>query len=524
MNKDFLLALLLFLITFVSRSVFFEQDFGGFSYDSGSFALAVQSYDISQTRPHLPGYYLHVQSIKLLRSLTGDTHSAMKLLTLLYVSLAAAILYLVLRRWFGRALSLLLYALIFSNPLVWFFGCVTEIYAFDLFFGIALLALGVSPRAIYATPFFMGFFSGVRPSSAVLLLPFYILLWYGHFKAHKPSVPRVVVSHLIGIAGALLWLIPMIHSAGGLSQYLSLYSTNYPVEKISLLQNWYRFTSYFVFLIIPYLVLLVYKIVQKYFRKNSSGQQGLSWVQNIPGEFTSLMLWWLIPPLLFFIFFHYSKGYFLLCAIPFFGLTLHIIKNEVIAIRILLLAAIIQIIIFVAVPYSQPDVQTYFSPQVRRIGLAKVWWERTNSVLLMAQSHIRAKEKSAALLGEVLDSGLKSELLNGADKKYLFIDPTFPVKARSLQVKYPKLLFTQLGFRKKDGYELFTGLSDVSYTGLSKMIRQACLISRSDFVEKYLKDIEITKIYSNRYTVFTVGPAESPVVAARYDSLFFRGK
>ncbi|MFQ5585067.1 MAG: hypothetical protein ACE5GL_11580, partial [Calditrichia bacterium] len=308
MKKDHLIALLLFFITFVSRYVFFEQDFGGFSYDSGSFALAVQSYDISQTRPHLPGYYLHIQSIKLLRLLTGDTHSAMKLLTLLYTSLAAGILYLLLRRWFGRALSLLLYALIFSNPLVWFYGCVTEIYAFDLFFGITLLGLGLSPRAIYATPFFMGFFSGVRPSSAVLLLPLYIFLWYRQIKSKKLSAPHVAAAHLVGIAGALLWVIPMIRSAGGLNQYLSLYSTNYPVEKISLLQNWYRFSSYFLFLIIPCLVLFVYKIIQKYYRKNSRWQQGLPGIQNIPGEFTSLMFWWLIPPLLFFVFFHYSKG------------------------------------------------------------------------------------------------------------------------------------------------------------------------------------------------------------------------
>ncbi|MCG8606486.1 hypothetical protein MJD09_16065, partial [bacterium] len=223
MKGDAKIALLVLAMTAVSRLIFAESDFGGFSYDSGSYALAVQSYDLSETRPHLPGYYLHVQAIKLVGILTGGTHRAMITLSVLYSSVGLGLLYLLLRRWFEKSTSILLTGLTFSNPMVWFYGCVSEVYAFDLFFSVALTLLCLRPETIYLTPFFLGFLSGVRPSSGLLMLPLYVFFWYRHFKSDSWSMKSAAMSHLLGIGGFLLWFIPMVESAGGINQYFSLY-------------------------------------------------------------------------------------------------------------------------------------------------------------------------------------------------------------------------------------------------------------------------------------------------------------
>ncbi|NIU01841.1 MAG: DUF2723 domain-containing protein, partial [Nitrosopumilaceae archaeon] len=145
-QKKILIAGIIFFITAISRLIFFEQHFGGFSYDSGSFALAVQDYDITEWRPHLPGYYLYIQTIRLFQSFTVDTHSAMKWIIILFSSLAMGLLYLILRNWFNNILSVFMVGITLTNPLVWFYGCVTEIYAFDLFFSIGLLLLFYSSK------------------------------------------------------------------------------------------------------------------------------------------------------------------------------------------------------------------------------------------------------------------------------------------------------------------------------------------------------------------------------------------
>ncbi len=523
MKRDFLFAFLLALTTALSRVIFAEHDFGGISYDSGSYALAVQSYDLTQTRPHLPGYYLHIQAIKLIRLVTHDTHKAMLFLSILYSSLAMGLLYLLLRRWFNMRISLLLTGITLSNPMVWFYGCVTEIYAFDLFFGVALVGLSCVRGGIYATPFFLGFFSGVRPSSGVLLLPLYAFLWYRHLKSKAISIKSALFSQLPGIVGFLLWFLPMIHSAGGLKAYLSLYSTHYPVEKISLLQNWYRFSSFFVFLLPPYLIIVVDFVFNVLRHKGTSVSKPRTGVP-IPKSFVQIMLWWFIPPFLFFLFFHYSRGFFLLCAPAFFSLAILFFHKKPLQSEIFMTAIVAQILMFVFMPYSLPKLQTLISPQSRQMNIARVWWYRTASVYLMAQSYIRALEEKASDIEMALKSTKSLIKESEPQNTFIFLDPTFPLSIRSMQVKYPHLHFARFSFHKKDQYEIYSGLIEKSQTGLKDMICRAVIVSRSDFVRRYLEEIQIEVHHSNYFTAFTVPEEACETLANTYDVLFSRVK
>jgi hypothetical protein len=515
MKNKILIASIVFLITAVSRFIYFEQSFGGFSYDSGSFTLAVQDYNITEWRPHLPGYYLYVQTLRLFLLFTGDIHSAMKWLIILFSSLAIGLLYWVLRRWFDDSLSLLLVGITLTNPLVWFYGSITEIYAFDLFYSIALVGLCYSNRGIYISPLFLGFFSGFRPSSAVLLFPLYIFLWYRHIKSSRPSVEKIATAHLIGALGFLLWFVPMVSTAGGLKEYISLYRTHNPVQDITLLQNWYRMSSFTVFMLIPFIIPVIFWIIEK----SKLAKLKSSQISNIrmPMDFVRMSLWWLLPPSLFFILFHYSKGYYLLNAIPIFGLIIFLVRRSRFKYWLLGSSIVLQILVFIAAPYSLPNVQTCISRQNRQFNLAEVWWARTKSVFLMASSQIRA-------LDEIADEfEIASSQFEGKGR-FIFLDPTFPISPRAMQAKYPQLKFTAFSYSQEDRYQLYTGLITRNETGLKTMIGKAIIASRTDFVNQYLQDVSLKMYHSPALTFYTIKPQNLEITAIRYDSLFSRIK
>ena len=80
----------------------------------------------------------------------------MVFLNILYSAAAMGLLFLLLTRWFDTKFSILITLLTMTNPMVWYYGCVTEIYAFDLFFGNSLALPGLSPAGIYFTPLIAG--------------------------------------------------------------------------------------------------------------------------------------------------------------------------------------------------------------------------------------------------------------------------------------------------------------------------------------------------------------------------------
>ena len=63
----YILFVLIFVITFLSRYLFSENNF--FDGDTVGVAFGSISYSLQNTRPHLPGYFLHVKLISLLSPL-----------------------------------------------------------------------------------------------------------------------------------------------------------------------------------------------------------------------------------------------------------------------------------------------------------------------------------------------------------------------------------------------------------------------------------------------------------------------
>src|SRR3954471_400111 len=70
-----LLATTLFYVSF--QSISFDD------FDSGSFALALDKFDIGLQQPHPPGFPVYIATARALRSLTGDRRTALTLLSVI---------------------------------------------------------------------------------------------------------------------------------------------------------------------------------------------------------------------------------------------------------------------------------------------------------------------------------------------------------------------------------------------------------------------------------------------------------
>jgi hypothetical protein len=518
-KSDIFWIILIFILTAISRLLVIHSPLAGFGWDPGNFALAADSYSLFDGRPHLPGYFLHVWLIKNLSLLTGNHFISMMILSIIYSASGAVFLFLVVRKWLEQRDSLLLILFVMTNPFVWYYGSVAEIYAFDLFFGSFLVYLGLSPHKILFTPVLMAIAAGIRTSSPVLLFPLYIYLWQRQWKTQTVRLRMLILSHIAGIVFILIWLFPMITSAGGLSAYLGLYQTHYPVENISLLQNIYRFSSYASFIVTPLFIFWIGLL----FTKGDRIWNSLRTVIEEHKALLKILIWWLLPPLAFFILVHYSKGYFMLCVAAFLVLGI-ILRTEFSSRKILLLIPIVlQTVFFLWMPFHLPDPQIKFAPGKRQLDPVRIWMERTGSDYLMARS--RLGDQSACY--QTIEKGvslLKKEKMSLRPRKeYLYLDPNCIVSVRALQAQYPDIKFTKYLIRWPAKYGFHQGLQAEARDNFLDMLLKAIIVSRTGFIQEYLTGLDIHAAKDeNTWTYFTIDAKDAVELAAAYRSLFGR--
>jgi len=513
-DKRFIFGLLV-LGTAVSRLFIINGNYSIYSWDAGNFALAVDSFSLEDGRPHLPGYYLHIQLISFLTSITNDKFISMNLFSILYSALAAGFIFLISRRWFTLIESILLTLLIMTNPLVWYYGSVAEIYSFDIFASVLLVWMGLSPYALVVTPALMGLILGIRPSTGIFLLPLYIYFWQKHFRNGSISLKATFFYHAPALIILLSWLAPLLIRSGGIDNYLQLYSTSNPVENITVLQSMFRFSSYLITILPIVLVFYIAAMV----RRNRA--QKLFDILNEDFEDNQLFFlhWWLWPSLIFFIFVHYSKGYILINIIPIYILSLLLLKDVRLRKIISVTLIIVQIVYFCFVPYHNPNTQIYISSVQRKISAIQVWFERTTSEYFMGREHIVALQDCHDLIAETAEDVV---MLVG-DKQYLFFDPTVIVSPRAVQAHYPQMEITKYlpSFANQYGYH--HERIQEARSGFSSMLTQSMIISRLDFIEEYLSDIKIELFKKDKnWGIFFVSAEEAPKLSARYSQLFGR--
>lgn len=501
-HLDYVIFILIFVITFLSRYLFSENNF--FDGDTVGVAFGSISYSLQNTRPHLPGYFLHVKLISLLNILFKDIHQTMIILSAFYSSIGALLCFILLRKWFLVKISLIITALVIFNPLVWFQGSTAEVYSFDLVLSSLLVLLALDIRTIYLTPVLLALGMGVRQTSGLLLLPLYIYLWYKKNRTEKLSKYKISLSHVAGLVIFVSWFVPMVISAGGLCEYINLYKTNSPLPNISFTQNIFQFSSYCFFIFIPLILTTIFPRPKK---------KLLSEFTDSDKNLIFILLLWLVPSIITFIFFTYHKGYFLISIIPLYAFIGLLLEKRLLKYSGILLVLFIEILFFIIIPFKELPVQSIIKPGVRTINLFETWADRTFSSYLMAYSRIKYQDDLIEELSSIVE---KNKF------KIIFLDPTIYLSARGMQLKYPGVIFMTMDFHKPNSYYEYRGLDITAKKGLDNIVVNSLLITRRDFYNDYLKVITRNVNYEANYISMTINENCKDDIINIYQNLFIR--
>ena len=216
-----LIAVLLLYLNFQSISL---DDF-----DSGSFALALDHFDIGLQQPHPPGFPVYVAAGRIVRAVVGDRRLALTLL-----SAVSGVVAVGLMAWLGAAFGSVAAGLLAAlwlavMPVFWLTGDIALSDVPGVMLILAAVACLWQARrkdriGVYwlaAGAGMSGLCLGLRPQNA---LPLTIFGFYAICvpRSVRPVVARIGVALIAGLITVLIWFIPTIAASGGLNGYLSL--------------------------------------------------------------------------------------------------------------------------------------------------------------------------------------------------------------------------------------------------------------------------------------------------------------
>lgn len=301
-------ALIALLCAFVVQSRLRFHDPFLFSWDSVQFALSIEHFDVRLHQPHPPGYVLYSATIWIFNHLVEDPN-----LTMIYMNIGATIgaaflLALLsgelipgdagrVHRFVGQAGAAALYVV---NAVVWFHGCIAEIYAVEAFFvALILYLLVVSNRKSYTflwASLALAVAGGFRPTTEVFLFPIYLAFLPGK------NWKILLYSALILLVVNISWMIPLMYLSGGPQKYFRAAFRQTENAVTGVLPNAPRILMGFRLVQVPGLILLA-ALFAKIHRWQFTRNQALVALSLIPG-------------LLFHLFIHFTKDGYLMVLIP----------------------------------------------------------------------------------------------------------------------------------------------------------------------------------------------------------------
>jgi hypothetical protein len=199
-------------------------------FDSVSFALALDHFDITLQQPHPPGFPVYVAAGRLIRLLVSDPRAALTLLSAISGAVAVTTL-----AWLGTESGLpragLLAALwLMLLPIFW----LTSEMALSDVPGLALVLLAVvclwkgrrDAHWLVGGSALAGLCLGLRPQNAVPVALFGVDAVIAALRSRQNAWRSISLALLIGLLALLLWLIPTANASGGWVAYQDLISAH----------------------------------------------------------------------------------------------------------------------------------------------------------------------------------------------------------------------------------------------------------------------------------------------------------
>lgn len=223
-NSNFSIALLLVLLGLATRIPFASRMI--FEGDSARFALAMIDFDVTQMRPHAPGYIFYVAVAKVLDFFIHNEHVSLVSVSIISSGLALGALYLLVLKMYDRTTGIVCSLLLMSSPLFWFNGEMPLTYILEGLFIILFayscfrLISGEGKWILYSA-LLLGIATGVRQYFFLIFLPLWI------FSLIKYPWKKILIAFLVFGVTCTAWFIPMVELSGGFQKYVTALRAQY---------------------------------------------------------------------------------------------------------------------------------------------------------------------------------------------------------------------------------------------------------------------------------------------------------
>lgn len=473
------IEIIIFVCICLSRLIVADFSNSFHSVDVGNYILAVYDYDISVDRPHLPGYFLYIYFFKFLTLFFENSNALFVVFQGIFQALSSVFIYKIIKDKFELKYKLLIIATIFSIPMVYLYGIMSEIYSVELLAISVFLYLLHKDKVSLILPF-MAIIFGIRQSSGIFLLPAVFYLYYYEFKYNNYKIKNLLISVVIFTIICLLWFIPLTQSTGGISNYFNLLDLqNSYVSELKFLNNLISFLTYSVFYLIP--ISIVYSLSKRNedFKLNKT-------------NFLYLLI--IIPQLLFYVFYHYNKGYALLF-IPV--LVLYIIFNYQVKAKVLIIVTVFNLLVFYLLPGNIPSFNTQVKREYRNISVSKVWFERFQYWWLPSLS---SHNVSVVLHNDI--EANKVKIYNLVKDNPLLIDNSLVARGRNVSYILPKVLILERTYNTLESYDRHFNYIDFSRRNdLSLVMKKGFVIIDKEYYKNYFTKIADIKLETNYYYI-----------------------
>lgn len=211
--------IILFSIGLLSR-YFFSLEYLS-CLDSVLYARGSLHYSIADLTPPPPGYFLYIMSGKFLNIFFSHPETSLKLISVFYSGLIAALLFLLGQSLFKTSCGIFSSLLFLTSPAFWYKGITVYGYPNAAFF---LLLTGYfcyqvflgHKKHIYSASIAYAICIGVRPQECISL--FFL---YGFSLLYVQKWQKLKALFLFSVV-CLLWFVPLVIMSGGFFNYLSI--------------------------------------------------------------------------------------------------------------------------------------------------------------------------------------------------------------------------------------------------------------------------------------------------------------
>jgi len=214
-KRDWLLAIVLFIISFITRLPFRSHYL--YSWDSGNFAAALSDYNPILHQPHPPGYPLYIAVGKFLNIFLPNANTAFVAISILCGAVSVPLIYFAGKRIFNRATGVVAAFLMLASPLVLFQSEVALAHITELPFAILvtwlLYEVFFNRRYSLVAAVVIGIGGGFRQDVLMFFGP---IILVGAFRL---GFKRGLLALLALSASVLVWFLPFLYFVGNWEDY-----------------------------------------------------------------------------------------------------------------------------------------------------------------------------------------------------------------------------------------------------------------------------------------------------------------